>query len=51
VSSLPWLAAQIGTPEVPEVALPGTSGQADGVTLAAEAGGDGQPHPKPAGVR
>jgi S-formylglutathione hydrolase FrmB len=50
-SSLPWLAAQIGTPEVPGVALPGTSGQTDGVTIAAEAGVDEQPKPKPAGVR
>jgi S-formylglutathione hydrolase FrmB len=51
MSSLPWLAAQIGTPEVPAVPLPGTSGQADGVTIAAEAGADGLPHHKPAGVR
>lgn len=34
-ASLPWLAAQIGTPDVPEVALPGTSTQPDGVTIAA----------------
>ena len=34
-ASLPWLAAQIGTPDVPEVALPVTSTQPDGVTIAA----------------
>lgn len=42
-ASLPWLAAQIGTPDVPEVPMPGTSGQPDGVTIAAEAGSAGAP--------
>ncbi|MGI9124055.1 MAG: alpha/beta hydrolase-fold protein [Mycobacterium sp.] len=50
-SSLPWLAAQIGTPVVPDVGLPGTSSQPDGVTIAAEAGTRPLPAHKPAGVR
>jgi S-formylglutathione hydrolase FrmB len=49
--ALPWLAAQIGTPDIPEVALPGTSNQPDGVTIAAEAGTLSTPTPRPAGVR
>lgn len=44
-TSLPWLAAQIGTPDVPEVPLPGTSIPPEGVTIAA----DGGQHPH--GVR
>ena len=50
-SSLPWLAARIGTPDVPEVPLPGTFGQAEGVTIAAEAGPVGTPPNRPTGVR
>jgi S-formylglutathione hydrolase FrmB len=50
-SSLPWLAARIGTPEVPEVALPGTSIQPDGLTIAAEAGPSATPAPRASGVR
>jgi S-formylglutathione hydrolase FrmB len=50
-NSLPWLAAQIGTPDVPEVALPGTSSQPEGVTIAAEAAAEGTPAPRPTGVR
>ena len=49
-SALPWLAWQVDTPGVPEVALPGTTGQPDGVTIAAE-GHSGLPGHKPAGVR
>ena len=37
-ASLPWLAYQIDTPDVPEVALPGTSTQLDGVSIAADGG-------------
>ena len=50
-ASLPWLAAQIGTPDVPEVPLPGTSGQSEGVTIAAEGGPADAPGHRPAGVR
>jgi S-formylglutathione hydrolase FrmB len=50
-NALPWLAARIGTPDVPEVALPGTPTQPDGVTIAAEAAVGGTPAPRPAGVR
>lgn len=50
-ASLPWLAAQIGTPDVPEVPLPGTSETPDGVSIAAEAGPDGALQHPPAGVR
>ena len=50
-TSLPWLASQIGTPQVPEVALPGTSTTPDGVTIAAEAGPPTPPEPRPSGVR
>ena len=50
-AALPWLAWQIDTPEAPEVALPGTSAQADGVTIAAEAKPGGIGAHKPAGVR
>lgn len=50
-AALPWLAWQVDTPDVPEVALPGTSTQPDGVTIAAEAGTGGIPTHKPAGVR
>lgn len=50
-TSLPWLAAQIGTPEVAEIPLPGTSGQPDGVTIAAEAGPHAKPGHRPSGVR
>jgi len=48
-SALPWLAAQVETPDVPGVALPGT-GPAEGVTIAAE-GHAALPGHKPAGVR
>jgi len=37
-TSLPWLAAQIGTPDVPEVPLPGSSAPPEGVTIAAAGG-------------
>ena len=37
-SALPWLASQLGTPDAPDVGLPGTSGQPDGVTIAAAGG-------------
>lgn len=50
-SSLPWLAWQVDTPGVPEVALPGTSGQPEGVTIAAEGHAGVLPGHKPAGVR
>lgn len=50
-AALPWLAWQIDTPEAAEVALPGTSAQADGVTIAAEAHPGGIPTDKPARVR
>lgn len=52
-ASLPWLAWQIDTPDVPEVPLPGTSEQPEGVTIAAEARTGGLPprSHKPAGVR
>ncbi len=50
-ASLPWLAARIETPGVPEVPLPGTSGQSDGVTIAAEGDPAGTPGSRPAGVR
>ncbi len=50
-AALPWLAWQIDTPEVLEVALPGTSSQPDGVTIAAEAQPGALPAHKPAGVR
>ncbi len=50
-AALPWLAARVGTPDVPEVALPGTSDQPEGVTIAAEAGPHGAPGHRPAGVR
>ncbi len=50
-AALPWLAWQVDTPDVPEVALPGTSTQPDGVTIAAEARPGGIPTHKPAGVR
>jgi S-formylglutathione hydrolase FrmB len=46
-ASLPWLAYQIDTPDVPEVALPGTSTQLDGVSIAA----DGGARHHPTGVR
>ncbi len=49
-SALPWLAWQVDTPGVPEVPLPGTSGQPEGVTIAAE-GHSAAPGHKPAGVR
>ena len=49
-SSLPWLAGQLGTPEVPAVPLPGTSAQ-DGVTIAAEGSPLAPPAPRPSGVR
>ena len=49
-SSLPWLAGQLGTPEVPAVPLPGTSAQ-DGVTIAAEGPPLAPPTPRPSGVR
>jgi S-formylglutathione hydrolase FrmB len=42
-ASLPWLAYQIDTPDVPEVALPGTSTQPDGVSIAADGGAARQP--------
>ncbi len=35
-ASLPWLASQLGTPDVPDVGLPGT--RPDGVTIAASGG-------------
>jgi S-formylglutathione hydrolase FrmB len=50
-SALPWLAWQIDTPGAPEVALPGSSTQPDGVTIAAEARPGSLPGHKPAGVR
>ncbi len=50
-SALPWLASQVGTPEVPDVPLPGTSGQPDGVTIAAAAGPGAPPAHRPARVR
>ena len=46
-ASLPWLAYQIDTPDVPEVTLPGTSTQLDGVSIAA----DGGARHHPTGVR
>ena len=49
-ASLPWLAGQIGTPDVPAVPLPGTSGRNDGVTIAAEGAAHATPVPH-AGVR
>ena len=50
-AALPWLAWQIDTPETPEVTLPGTAAQPDGVTIAAEGRPGGIPAHKPAGVR
>lgn len=50
-AALPWLAWQIDTPEAPEVALPGTSGQPEGVTISAEGRTNGIPGHKPAGAR
>lgn len=49
--SLPWLAARIGTPDVPEVALPGTSTGTDGAMTAAESGPSTSAVPRPSGVR
>lgn len=49
--ALPWLASQLGTPDVPDVPLPGTSGPANGVTIAAEAGPGAALHHHPTGVR
>ena len=50
-ASLPWLASQIDTPEVPEVLLPGTSTQPDGVSIAADGGHVTTPTQRPTGVR
>lgn len=50
-TALPWLAWQVDTPDVPDVALPGTSTQPDGVTIAAEARPGAVPGVKPRGVR
>lgn len=50
-ASLPWLASQIDTPDVPEVLLPGTPTQPDGVSIAAEGGTQITPMPRPTGVR
>ena len=48
-SSLPWLAGRIGTPDVPEIPLPGTGGW-DGVSVTAEGGPQSSPAPT-SGVR
>lgn len=45
-SSLPWLAGRIGTPETPEVQLPGSSNQPEGVTIAADGGHFGALQPR-----
>jgi S-formylglutathione hydrolase FrmB len=50
-AALPWLAWQIDTPEAPEVTMPGTSAQPEGVTIAAEARPGSPSTHKPAGVR
>ena len=50
-ASLPWLAAQIETPDVPEVPLPGTSAPPDGVSIAADGGTRITSIPRPTGVR
>ena len=50
-AALPWLAWQVDTPGVPEVPLPGTSTQPEGVTIAAEGHSGGPAGHKPAGVR
>jgi len=50
-ASLPWLAARIETPDVPEVLLPGTATQPDGVSIAADGGIRATPTPRPTGVR
>jgi S-formylglutathione hydrolase FrmB len=50
-ASLPWLASQIDTPDVPEVLLPGTPTQPEGVSIAAEGGTQITPTPRPTGVR
>lgn len=49
-ASLPWLAARIGTPDVPEVPLPGAV-PPEGLTISAEGGLGDTPHHRPAGVR
>lgn len=49
-SSLPWLASQIGTPDVPEVVLPGGGGP-DGMSFAADGGAQPAPAPRTSGVR
>jgi S-formylglutathione hydrolase FrmB len=50
-ASLPWLAARIETPDVPEVLLPGTATQPDGVSIAADGGTRATPTPRLTGVR
>ena len=50
-ASLPWLAGQIGTPEVPVIPLPGNSDQPDGVTIAADGGQFATPSQHPPRVR
>ncbi len=50
-ASLPWLAGQIGTPEVAAIPLPGTSSQPEGVTIAADGGHFATATQRPAGVR
>lgn len=50
-SALPWLAGQIGTPEVPEIPLPGNSTQPEGVTIAASGGQLGAATQHPPKVR
>ena len=50
-ASLPWLASQIDTPDVPEVLLPGTPTQPDGVSIAAEGETRTTPTQRPTGVR
>ena len=50
-ASLPWLTAQIDTPDVPEVLLPGTSTPPDGVSIAADGGTRTTPIPRTTGVR
>ena len=49
-SSLPWLAGRIGTPDVPDIPLPG-SPSADGVTIAAEGAQLAPSAPRHSGVR
>lgn len=49
-SALPWLAGRIGTPDVPEIPLPGTSGT-NGVSVTADGGPQTGPASRASGVR